>query len=351
MNPSTQFFRRLTAACVGTCVAFAATSLFAQTTATTDPVGFITLNVAGTGGAGQSALSLVGLGLTRTVEYQGAAESFGTNTLTDNDATWTDNQFNGANGAYFVEIVSGAAAGTTYDISATTAASKTITTSQNLAAGIAAGVNFKIRKHWTIASVFGPANEGGLQGGTSSTADQVLLYNGSTYDTFYYSTGGLTGTGWRKAGAGAADQAGVVIYPEEGVLTLRKQSAGVGLVVMGAVKTGQTSIPVFAGLNVLGNIYAASMTLADSGLYTGSSTTGVLGGTSSTADQVLLYNGATYDTYYYSTGGLTGTGWRKAGSGATDFSATVIPVGSSLLIQRKAGTPFNWVAPQHPATL
>lgn len=326
-------------------------SLHAQTTATTDPVGFITLPVVGTGGVAQTALSFLGLGLTRPVEYQGAAESFGTNSLVDNDATWTDNQFNGAAGAYFVEIVSGIAAGTTYDIATTTAATKTITTSQNLAAGVAVGVSFKIRKHWTIASVFGAANEGGLQGGSSSTADQILLYNGSIYETYFYSTGGLTGVGWRKNGTGATDQSGRVIYPEDGVLTVRKQSAAANIVLMGAVKTGQTSSPVINGLNVLGNVYAAPMTLADSGLYTADANTGVAGGSSSTADQVLLYNGTTYDTYFYSTGGLTGVGWRRNGSGATDFSAAQIPVGSSILIQRKAATGFNWVAPQHPTSI
>jgi len=351
MNVSTQFLRRLTAAVVGSCAVFMASPLVAQTTATTDPVGFITLNVAGTGGTTPTALSLLGLGLTRAVDYQGAAESVGANSLTDNDATWTDNQFNGAAGAYYVEITSGTAAGTSYDIASTTAATKTISTTQNLAAGVAAGASFKIRKHWTVASVFGPANEGGLQGGTSSTADQVLLYNGTSYDTYFYSTGGLTGVGWRKNGAGAADQANVKIYPEEGVLALRKQSPTANVVLMGSVKTGQTSIPVLAGLNVLGNVYAANMTLGDSGLYTGSSATGVNGGTSSTADQVLLYNGASYDTYFYSTGGLTGVGWRKNGAGSTDFSTTAIPVGTSVLIQRKVASGFNWVAPQHPASI
>jgi uncharacterized protein (TIGR02597 family) len=325
-------------------------SLIAQT-ATTDPVGFITLNIAGTGGTAQTALSLAGLGLTRSVEYQGSAEAVGTNTLVDNEATWTDNQFNGANGTYFVEVTSGAAAGTTYDISGTTAATKAITTAQNLAGGVAAGASFKIRKHWTIASVFGAANEGGLQGGSSSSADQVLLYNGTGYDTYFYSTGGLTGVGWRKNGAGATDQGATVIYPDDGIITIRKQSALAKVVVMGAVKTGQTSSPVQPGLNLLGNVYAANMTLADSGLYTGNAATGVAPGSSSTADQVLLFNGTSYDTYFYSNGGLTGTGWRKNGSGATDFGSQSIPVGTALIIQRKNAAGFNWVAPQHPATL
>jgi uncharacterized protein (TIGR02597 family) len=197
---------------------------FAQTTATTDPVGFITLNVAGTGGASANALSFKGLGLTRPVEYQGSAETVTANTLVDNEATWTNDQFNGANGACYVEITSGPGAGTTYDIAGTTAANKTITLSQNLAQGVANGVTFKVRKHWTVASVFGANNEGGLQSGNSTTADQIRIYNGSTYDTYYFSSGGLVGTGWRKAGDNPAntDRSGVQIPVGSSVIVTRK---------------------------------------------------------------------------------------------------------------------------------
>jgi uncharacterized protein (TIGR02597 family) len=110
------------------------------TTATTDPVGFITLNVAG------QTLSFKGLGLTRPVEYQGSAEAVTATSITDNEATWTDNQFNGANGSYYVEIASGPGAGTTYDITATSAAAKSITLAQNLASGVVAPATFKIRQ-------------------------------------------------------------------------------------------------------------------------------------------------------------------------------------------------------------
>jgi uncharacterized protein (TIGR02597 family) len=298
--------------------------------------------------------------------YQGSAETVGASSLTDNEATWTDNQFNGPNGAYFLEIVrpTGQAIavsgeGTTYDIATTVAASKTITTLQPLATGVTTGAVFKIRKHWTIASVFGPANEGGLGAGNSSTADQILIWNPVTlgYDTYYYSSGGLVGVGWRKAGSSPANQdAGPsVIYPDDGVIINRQQAANVGLVLMGAVKTGQTSIPIANGVNFIGNVYAAPITFADSGLYTGDPATGVASGNSSTADQVLIWDPVAlgYNIYYYSAGGLVGVGWRKSGSvpANQDASATPIPVGQSVVVKRNAAGGFNWVVPQHPATL
>ncbi len=326
-----------------------ATTAFAQTTATTDPVGFITLNVAGTGGSSSSALSFKGLGLTRPVEYQGSAETVTATTLVDNEATWTDSQFNGASGAYYVEITSGPGAGTTYDVASTTAASKTITVAQNLAVGVANGATFKIRKHWTIGSVFGASNEAGLMGGDASTADQILIFNGAGYDTYFYQTSGF-GTGWRLASNPSADASGSKIYPEDGLLIKRQQNAAVNVVLMGAVKLGQTSIPVVPGTNFLANVYAAPMTLATSGLFTGNVNTGLAGGTSSTADQVLLWNGTGYDTYFYQTGGF-GTGWRNANNPSADAGSTPIPVGVAVVVKRSAATAFDWKAPQHPATL
>src|SRR4030095_2268995 len=129
MSPSTQKALRLAAGILLTTVV---STLAQVTTATTDPVGFITLNVAGTSGGAASAVSFKGLSLTRAIEYQGSAETVGTNTLVDNEATWTDNQFNGSNGKYFVELASGTNAGATFDIQATSAGTKTITLVQNL---------------------------------------------------------------------------------------------------------------------------------------------------------------------------------------------------------------------------
>ncbi|MFN0079448.1 MAG: TIGR02597 family protein [Prosthecobacter sp.] len=47
----------------------------------------------------------------------------------------------------------------------------------------------------------------GLTGATSAeNADLVLVPNGAGYIQYFYSTGGFTGVGWRKIGAGSTDQ-------------------------------------------------------------------------------------------------------------------------------------------------
>ena len=41
------------------------------------------------------------------VSYQGKITSSGNQSVTDVNAEWTANEFNGANGEFFIEIVSG----------------------------------------------------------------------------------------------------------------------------------------------------------------------------------------------------------------------------------------------------
>jgi uncharacterized protein (TIGR02597 family) len=332
-------------------------SILGQTSGTSSPVGFVTVTLPGTGGATATRLSFDALAVTQPVSWQGTATTVGTNTVTDSSATWTDSQFNGTNGAYYLEILSvngsttASGVGTNYTITATTASSKTLTLETSLASGITAPVVYGIRPFWTIGSVFGTSNSVGLQGGTATSADQVVLWNGTGYDTYYYQTSGLGGTGWRKTGAASVDASGTAIFPDECFLVKRGQSSDVSFVLTGALKTGQTSVPIAYGMNFVGNIYGAAMTLASSGLYTGSSSTGLAGGTATSADQVLLWNGTGYDTYYYQTSGLGGTGWRKTGAASSDASATSIASGVGFIVRRLNTASFSWVVPQSPTSL
>lgn len=328
----------------------ASTGLYAQMQ-TTDPVGLLNLKVVGNGGGTSAAFSYRGLGLTRAVEYQGTAETLTTNTFTDNEAVWADDQFNGANGAHYLEITSGPSSGATFDISATSAVSKRVTLVQNI--NVSTGpppISFKIRKHRTIANIFGPNNECGLiSGDQASVADQILLHVAGAFQTFYYQVAppAAGGTGWRNANDSFTSAANTVIYPEDGLILRRNQAPTLNVALLGAVKTGYTSLPILPGQNLVGNVYAANMTLASSDLLS----SGLNGGGASSADQVLVWNGTGYNTYYYQTSGIGGVGWRKAGDAVSDASSTVIPVGVSVLINRKLTFGFNWRIPQHPMSL
>ncbi len=63
---------------------------------------------------------------------------------------------------------------------------------------------------------------GGLTGGTSAeNADLLLVPEGSGYIQYFYSTGGFTGVGWRKIGAGSTDQSSTPL-PEGCFIVYRK---------------------------------------------------------------------------------------------------------------------------------
>jgi len=137
------------------------------------------------------------------------------------------------------------------------------------------------------------------------------------------------------------------------------------LTLPGAVKLGTTLTTVFPGINIIGNVYPSGvMTLGltdaaanppkySSNLYTGSAATGVLGGTSGTADQIWIYNptlnggAGDYDVYFYSMGGAEGIGWRRVGSGSANQAGTVLSSGKAIYLKRSASAGnFNWVVPQ-----
>lgn len=325
----------------------------AQVTIYSDVGGFDTINVTGTGGVG-SKLTFAATEFLQTPKYSGLATVAGSNVLNDATASWANDAFNGANGSHYIEIVSlngsttAAGVGTTRTITATNAATKTLTLEGALPTGIAAPVEYRVISHWTLATIFGSTNTAGLLGGTALSADQVQLWNGSGHQSYYYQTAGLGGTGWRRTGDQSTDASKTIIRPDQTVIIKRVGSAGVSLVVNGWVKTGTTSVDIAKGFNFVPNPYSQAMTLASCGLYTGSPDTGVASGSLTTADQVLLWSGSGYETYYYQSSGLGGSGWRKVGVQSTDASRATIAPGTSVIVRRLSATGFTWAIPQHP---
>ena len=169
MKTNLSFLRHLAAI---TALLLPADLSFGQTTATTDPVGFVTMTIAGNGSSGQPSYTFTTIGMTNAIAYQAATTQTagsgnsvgGSNKLEDGSSTWATNAYNGAASAitHYVEIVSGPGAGTTYDITATDAATHTLTLSQPLLSAIVVGASYKVRPHWTVSNVFGATNQNGL---------------------------------------------------------------------------------------------------------------------------------------------------------------------------------------------
>jgi uncharacterized protein (TIGR02597 family) len=312
--------------------------------------GFAAFDVAAPSEPGKEQISLKAIGLLQPIEYEGTAITLRGKTLTDKDSVWTENQFNPpkatiATATHYLEVTSGPLQGALFDIVRTDAVSHTLTIGQVLSKSAGPNPGFRVRRHWTLGSLFGVANEAGLLAGDETTADLIAIYNGKKYDQYFYSNV-VGSTGWRRVGAQTLDAAGRQIYPDDGLAITRRGTSGVSFLVTGVLRTERSMIPVNKGFNLLANEYQVPLTLATSQLYTGSPSSGLRAGESAAlADNVLIYNGAGYDTYYYQKSVRNASGWRALNDVHTDAGATPIPIGSAFAIQRRGSIGFTWLAP------
>lgn len=318
----------------------------------TDPVGFITLTAVGTVGA--SGLSYLGLGMTQVPTNIGLIGAVSGTKLTLSNQTLTAGAFNqvAAGPQYFIEITSGPKAGLMDDIVSNDTAA--VFTSTNDSGLISAGQTYKLYPHWTIAKVFGANNESGLKPGTTTTADQIQMFNPLTqgFANYYYATSSKTiSAGWKATTTGNTDQSATTMYIDQGFLLKKQTTTNLTVKLVGAVKLGPTIIPLSALNNLAGNVYATTaMTLSNSMLYNGGNqTNSVVPGTTTTADLVQFHNDVTggFAVYYYATSSKTiSAGWKRTTTGNTDQGGVSIPMGANVLVQIKSPRPgFNWVAP------
>lgn len=77
---------------------------------------------------------------------------------------------------------------------------------------------------------------------------------------------------------------------------------------------------------------AKHTTLAD--VFGATNSSGLAGGTATTADHVLLWAGQSFTTCYYQTSGIGGTGWRKLGAPSVEAAGTIIPPHAGIVIRR-----------------
>jgi len=326
-----------------------ATTLLAQSTVSTPIVGFTTLPVRGKTGV-NNTLSFISLNLSRPKAFSGivgtkSLNGSGQTVITFSTSLFTANQFNASTNKHFFQVKSGSNDGLVSEVVATTTDS--ITLSDNLDSVIDNGItSFDIVPYWTLATAL--PGGGGLKTGTSATiADNVTIIDsvsGSGNAYFYHSTANQ----WRR---GSTDSSHVIIPPGSGIMVTRKDAAQVNVQITGQVRTGPLQADIAAAPSTgarqsyLANPFPlASKTLAQSGLYTGNPSTGVVGGTTATtADNVIIVDPATgnANTYFYST---TANQWRR---GSTDSSTVTIPDGAAVIISRKANRgAFEWYIPQ-----
>jgi len=316
----------------------AATSAWA-TIETTSPVYVgASTTVLGNGGSG-SKLTVFSQRMVQPIAFAGKISSTQNTTLTDTNATWADGQFGTSGTQAYVEFDNGVMV----ECANSSASSQSLTLAGSLSGIASAGDSYRVRPHMTIASLFGTNNETGLKTGTTAAqADNILLQmaeSQATLTIFYASNQFFHG--WVKGDLSAADQQ--VVYPEEGVMVVRKAPGDLSLFTCGPVKTGITVVPIEPGYNLVGTLKSlSSFTLGALNLYTGSLATGMAPGFSASGSDnvVVMAPDGTTTTYFYHTVG----GWVD---GNLNAAANVpIAAGSAFFLKRlNADGPFNWTIP------
>ena len=296
----------------------------AQTTVTSETVGYQTSTIAGKG-SGSSFLSFVPNNLSKSAIYTGSASASGTMiTFPDASLTGTLGPVSGVPTHYLL-VKSGTGAGFVSDVTAFTAGS--VTTADDLSSSIPAGTTVSVVPHTKLTDILGTTTGLLITGGASVTAaDNVYLVDSTgTLKTYYYKTG--IGAGWKNSSN--VDATATIVYPNESIIVSRKQTAPVSVVTLGYVVSEQAKI-VFSQ-NVNSACSAAPIAITLGSLYPT-----ISGGANvSAADNVYLINPTTgaLETFYYKTG--IGAGWKTSSNATADANRDI---SGGYLVQRKAST-------------
>jgi hypothetical protein len=308
----------------------AVSSQFVQaqgSTATTDPVGFVTTTIAASPNGTSftttpiSPVLLQASGITGSTI--GAISSLSSNSVTLPSAGWTDNQL--ASSSAYVLFKTGASEGLIVRITSNTADTAVVDTlGANLTQlGVVSGNQVQLVQGDTLLSMFGtPAD--GVVGGTAAQfsanqTDRVNVRDATgIVRTFYFNT---DVSEWRRSGTGA-NQGSVPISPLSGAFYLRIGQTPITQVTTGNVPTtGVKYLVPTSGLTYFARFFPASGTINDFGFQN-------LPGWSLT-DRVNTTDASGVVRSYF----WNGTEWRRSGTSANQ-SSTPVPIGGAVSVSR-----------------
>lgn len=314
------------------------TTITAQTTVTTVPVGIITWSMPAVTQTSSFFFSLPLLNQSEGV-YQVA--SLTTNTITVTGTPWTAGSLAQSGAPYFVRFISGVEKGRMILVTANTTNSLTVDITDNSSQStplnttgfaVVAADTFEVVAGDTLASIFGDNMAGNpvqlVGDALLFKADTVSIYNKATalYDTYYFNT---TNGYWRSS-TDAFSKNNLVIYPESTIgINRRAGRPALNFVITGKVPDVAPLIKVQGSKAIYSSTrFPADMTLAQLSLSNWTKSNTLFG-----ADTLSIYNRTTSlnDTYYQK---LDGT-WRKSGDSVTDQSGYVLGAGTSVILFKR----------------
>ena len=328
-----------------------------QTTVATDPVGFTTVTVPAAPNATTPANAVVSTPLYTNAAFVGAVASVDSaNSFTINGANFAAGQFIGAlspteKPPHLVRLKTGDNTGRFFLITAHDDNTLTLDTrGYVLVSGAPANANEVQVTPGNSAEIFAahtlnrlfPSGNPFAKGSAANAADNVHLFNGATWEVFFHNN-----TTWRKSGS-LQNQNNTIVYPDDGMFIVRRQTSPLELTFTGAVPTTaeRTDIPG-PGSTYISNRFPVGTTIAGTNIHTlpGWQTAS----SANSADNVLIWNPTTsaWTVYFHN-----GTSWRKSGA-LGNFNTDTIPVNGTMFVNRRStatGTAATLVQ-QPPYTL
>lgn len=316
---------------------FALSGASAQSTATTDPVGFVSYTV------NAQSDQKVGVPMQQASSYNGVASSVSANIVQSAGLP-------ALSGDNFLLVTSGAAAGQWEQISNSSAGQVTIASA---IPGFQTNDTFVVKPFWTLNSLF--PNGGAIPASVDpENPVAVVLFNvagatginQATGDAYLYHAGEVLPAGWYDANT--FELANSVTINPESFITIRNSTASpINVSFVGSVPAAKTAIDVTSRSagpqdNLVYNRFPADVTLLNSGLAS-SGAVSPSPDPENPSDTVLVYqtdssglNPATSASYIYHAGEVLPAGWYNA----NDFESAdsvVIPAGGAFIIRKPTG--------------
>lgn len=341
-------------------------------TATTDPVGFVTVSAApGLSGAKRStylSLPLLEVDEGLVGAAAGVISSVASNSIVVTNAGWSPGSLSQPSAPFIIQITSGAAAGRMFLVasSATTGGASggaaLANTATNLfispidgaqitnnlpAVGVSAGDNFRLFACDTLSSAFGtpgssPGSTNSVLGGTNAvSADNVVVTVNGTPTTYYFNT---TSSTWVRSPINTLAE-NVALVPNYGVTFNRLSTNSFSRVLTGQVPvTSRVAAIKNSGSTVLAQYWPTTNTLVGLGIQ---NIPGWVSGTNqASTDNVILTINGTPNTYYYN-----GTNWLRFPL-PQNANNTAIPVGAAVTVVKKgSAVGYSSLAQQVPYSL
>lgn len=259
----------------------------------------------------------------------GLIAGVGSSYITCANANWLPGALSQSEEPWLLRVTSGIAKGTLLEVSTSNANTDSrvnlLPGGLNLTAlGIQAGVDsFELIPAHTLSSLF-PA--GSLQGGSPGEADQLRVWNGAAWLSYYHN-----GVRWVQVGGG--DAGNTVLRPDQGYIVVRKGSSK-SVQLVGRLGAAGVRVSAPAGKQSFIATTPRTATFSEAALQRLPGWN-VEPGFPTVGDHVQIWTGTVWMTYYYD-----GLSWRRQGGGSAESTLLFSP-GRPVMINRPAAaSPF-----------